>query len=96
MALILTFYKKLEHFLLENDVKLMIAHGINQKTTNKYVKVGKFENPVDLFKYWYQNSEKYSHCVYVASDETDRDKRFATYYKKCNDFFKHFVIKRID
>jgi hypothetical protein len=96
MALILTFYKKLEHFLLENDVKLMIAHGINQKTTNKYVKVGKFENPVDLFKYWYQNSEKYSHCVYVASDETDRDKRFATYYKKCNDLFKHFVIKRID
>ena len=37
MALILTFYKKLEQFFVENNIKLMIAHGINQKTTNKYV-----------------------------------------------------------
>lgn len=96
MALILTFYKKLEHFLLENNVKLMIAHGIDQKTTNKYVKVGKFENPVDLFEYWYQNPKEYNHCIHVSYAGMHGPYKFNDYYDTHGDLFEHFVIKRID
>lgn len=99
IALILTFYKKLEQFLIENDIKLMIAHGINQKTTNKYVKVGKFENPIDLFKYFYQNSDEYDYCISVVNPERHSARNtytFDEYYKTHNDLFRYFVIKRID
>lgn len=96
IALILTFYKKLEHFLLENDIKLMMAHGINQKTTNKYVKVGKFENPIDLFKYFYQNPEEYNRYVHLYRDDQNRRCTFDVYYKMNNDLFRQFVIKSID
>lgn len=95
MALILIFYKKLEQFFVENDIKLMIAHGINQQTTNKYVKIGKFENPVDLFEYFYQNSDEYNQCIQVSKGGRRRY-TFDEYYEDHSDFFTQFVIKRID